>query len=214
MNSKDIVGLRVGRLVVNCLSERGNGLWWLCDCDCGGSVVLRTNQLIGARPTKSCGCLQRDTARATKTTHGKSRTYLYKTWSQIVQRCTNPNNPAFSSYGGRGVKIDEAWRLSFTTFCRDVGNRPFPTHTLDRIDNDGHYAPGNVRWASRTEQARNRRSNRLITANGMTKTLAEWISLSGLSASTVERRLKRGWRPSEAVTSAANQHRRKMPRRK
>lgn len=199
---KDITGTRSGRLVVDFLHTRGAGrLLWACRCDCGGSKVLPTNALIGKRKTLSCGCLQREAASQTRTTHGLTGTYLYRTWSQIIQRCTNPNNPAFQNYGGRGIKIDPVWRESFLAFKDAIGDRPSSAHSLDRVDNSGDYVPGNLRWASRTEQARNRRSNRLITANGVTRTLAEWIELSGMQPTTIERRLKRGWPPHEAVTA-------------
>lgn len=203
---KNITGLQVGRLVVRSIYDRGNGVWWICDCACGGSAILKTSRLVGKRNTLSCGCLQREAASRAKTTHGFSRTYLYRTWSQIIQRCTNPNNPAYPDYGGRGITIDDSWRASFLAFRSAVGDRPTTSHTIDRIDNDGPYIPTNIRWATRTEQARNRRSNRFITVAGVTKTLAEWITLSGLHATTIERRLKRGWPAHEAVTRTKDQH--------
>jgi hypothetical protein len=202
---KDLTGERFGKLVVESIHSRGNGVRWLCRCDCGGQTVIRSSPLVAK--TRSCGCLIKDSCKRLFTKHGLTNTPLHGIWCQITQRCTNPSNPAFPNYGGRGIKMDEGWQASFVAFRDAVGDRPTPKHTIDRIDNDGPYAPGNVRWVSREVQARNRRTNRLITANGITRTLAEWIALSGLAATTVERRLKRGWPPQEAVTSSAH-HRR------
>lgn len=206
-NFKDITGFRSGRLTVFTLHSRGNGAWWKCVCDCGGEKIVKTTYLFDKNPTKSCGCLQKEAMTSIRTTHGMSQTYIYKAWTQILQRCTNPNNPAFHNYGGRGIELHKEWRESFVKFSEYLGDQPGAKHSIDRIDNNGNYAPGNVRWATKIEQARNRRSSRLITADGVTRTIAEWIELSGLAASTVERRLKRGWLPSEAVTSAADRHR-------
>lgn len=197
--SVDLSGHRFNRLTVLRADRRGNQLVWVCQCVCGGTVTLRTARITGSRPTRSCGCLQRETVSAIRTTHGRSRTYLYRTWSMIIQRCRVTTNPAYPDYGGRGITVCDRWASSFADFAADVGHRPSAAHTIDRIDNDRGYEPGNVRWATRAEQARNRRSNRWITANGETRTLAEWIARSGLAATTIERRLKRGWPPADAV---------------
>jgi hypothetical protein len=108
---------------------------------------------------KSCGCLKRETTIARSTTHGLSKHELYYTWKNMWQRCTNPNNPKYPRWGGRGIKVCERWRL-FENFLADVGERP-PGMTLDRRDNDGDYSPGNWRWATPAEQAANTRNLKL-----------------------------------------------------
>ncbi len=141
-------------------------------------------------------------------THGLSKTPLYRIWGLIKHRCNNPNNPAYPRYGGRGIKMCERWQLSFEVFAADVGPRPTPQHSIDRYpDPNGHYEPGNVRWATATEQARNQRSNRLFTINGETLTLAEWAERHGKSFRTVFQRLAYGW-PIEVALTASHYCRR------
>jgi hypothetical protein len=124
---------------------------------------------------------------------GCSRMEEYQIWNLIIYRCTNPNNSAFANYGGRGITICDAWRRDFTRFLQDVGRRPSSAHTLDRIDNDRGYMPGNVRWATKKEQNRNRRSNTHISAFGKTMTLIEWSELYKVASGTILNRLKLGW---------------------
>lgn len=126
-------------------------------------------------------------------------TRLYRVWNTMRQRCGNPNNTHFASYGGRGIRVCEEWNESFEAFYRDVGDPPLGM-TLDRIDNDKGYEPGNVRWASRLDQANNRRTNVLIEHRGQTKTLAEWGRATGLGKSTIMNRLARGWSVQKALT--------------
>jgi hypothetical protein len=123
---------------------------------------------------------------------------LLFTWKSLVQRCINPRSPWWPYYGGRGITVCDRWRQFFAAFCEDVGERPLGT-TLDRIDNDGPYAPGNVRWASRKEQARNRCTTRLITWQGKTRTLTEWARLAGMASATLHSRLERGLPLGEAM---------------
>ena len=154
---KNLIGQRFGRLIV--LRQAGRNrhgqVMWLCVCDCENEVIVSTNVLMRAN-TRSCGCLYRETRGKANTTHGMSRTREYQIYHAAKQRCTNPNNRNFADYGGRGIEF----RLtSFESFFADLGLCP-PGHTLDRIDNDGHYECGNLRWATRKEQSVNRRKYR------------------------------------------------------
>ena len=132
-------------------------------------------------------------------THGMTGTREYQIWRQLIQRCTNPSRPCFKDYGGRGVTVCDRWRNSFTAFHQDMGDRPVGK-SIDRIDNDGPYAPENCRWASRQEQANNRRSNRWIEVGGDSLTVSQWSRRLGGSRFLVPRRLRRGWPEQLAVT--------------
>jgi hypothetical protein len=123
-------------------------------------------------------------------------------WRNLVRRCEDSRDPSFANYGGRGIRVFPAWRLSFAAFFHDVGKRPSPHHSLDRIDNDGHYWPGNVRWATRKEQANNTRTNRRLSFNGETLTITEWAARLGVPPHTVSTRLARGWSLDRVLTPA------------
>lgn len=126
--------------------------------------------------------------------HGESLrnqvTPEYKAWKDIIQRCTNPKNKRWDCYGGRGIKICHEWRQSYKSFLAHVGRRPSPKHSIDRIDNNGHYEPGNVRWTTHTQQLRNMRRNRFITYLGRTLCLQEWANEMGMAHQTLSQRLK------------------------
>lgn len=126
----------------------------------------------------------------------------YNVWSSMIQRCHNPKNTAYPYYGGRGITVCDRWRKSFVAFLADVGERPSRGYTLDRHpDKNGHYEPGNVRWATRKVQQRNMRSNRLITFRGEVRSVAEWSEHFGLNKSTLFGRLFRyGWPVERALT--------------
>lgn len=125
---------------------------------------------------------------------------LYNSWVNMRQRCNNPNNPSYHNYGGRGIMVCPEWEASFETFLSDVGERPNPRMTLDRIDNEKGYSPGNIRWATKQDQANNMRPNLLVTAFGRTQTLAEWSRETGISQNALHLRLKRGVAHEEAVS--------------
>lgn len=113
----------------------------------------------------------------------------YNAWRSMRLRCHTPTNRAYKNYGGRGISVCERWRNSYDAFLKDVGRKPSAGHTLERIDNSGNYEPGNVRWATRSEQAQNRRTTHRITFQGQTKTLREWAEFVGLPWHLVYRRI-------------------------
>lgn len=124
---------------------------------------------------------------------------LYGVWSSMIQRCTNPNVKCYRHYGGRGIKVCDRWRRSFRAFADDVEERPSPRHTLDRIDNDGDYEPGNVRWATKSEQRINARGSQHITINGVTKHRGQWCKEAGVSLGAFRARVARGLTIEQAL---------------
>lgn len=149
-------------------------------------------------------------------THGLSGTPEFFAWTEAIYRCTNPGHPSYPQYGARGISVCKRWRDSFTAFLADVGARPSANHSLDRIDNNGDYEPGNVRWATRTQQQRNKRGAVLVTHNGQTRHICEWAELFGISFQSLKSRLRRGWTFEAAITTPiekrySHQKRRKTP---
>lgn len=173
-------------------------------CQCGNEFVSAAHKVI-AGDVKGCGCLKglNLIGRAPTYKHGFAgkngqRSSEYSIWNMMRSRCHNPNNKAFPRYGGRGIKVCERWK-SFENFIADVGARPSKAHSLDRINNDGDYEPSNVRWALPEQQAANRSDNRWIEHNGKTLPLFLWAKESGVAASVIHKRLKRGWTFARAI---------------
>ena len=148
--TKDIRGQKFNLLTVVEIAERIGDVYWVCVCDCG--TVCQTRGVdIRRGQAKSCGCLK------SRKTHGLTGTVEYRAWYHMKQRCTMPNHCRWEHYGGRGIKVCDEWITSFEAFLSHVGPKPGPGYSLDRIDNDGNYEPGNVRWATASEQANNKR---------------------------------------------------------
>lgn len=180
--------------------SKGARSQWLCRCSCGVEKTIAGDALRKGN-TQSCGCVLRAKNRKRLTTHGKARTPEYDVWHVMKCRCLLPNYPGFKSYGARGVTVCKRWLDSFENFIADMGPRPSNKHSIDRIDSNGNYEPSNCRWATRSEQQRNRRDNHRLTFNGETLCLVEWAERYGLQALTLYYRIKKGWPVSEAITT-------------
>lgn len=170
----------------------------ICRCECGSVVKVHQIDLEEGR-RKSCGCLRDSLLGDSRRTHGQCATRDYRIWRAMIQRCTNPNNPSFESYGGRGITICDQWRTSFETFIADMGASPSVFHSLDRIDVNRNYEPSNCRWATRKEQGRNKSTSKMIEYCGQTKCLAEWCEEFDLPYNTIAERIKRGWNSVRAL---------------
>ena len=189
----DLLGKRFGRLVV---VESVPGRW-CCLCDCGKyRDTTGTNLRTGN--TTSCGCRKLEYAHIPRT-HGKSKTKVFAAWNEMLQRCTNPRKKNYTDYGGRGISVCDRWQ-TFENFLADMGE-PLPGASLDRINNNGNYEPSNCRWASRTEQSRNRRNCRMYEIGGISKPLSEWCELHGMNYYAVYSRLEKGWDIEAALTT-------------
>lgn len=202
------IGQRFGRLLVTARleSDKNGNSRWLCKCDCGNeSTPLGQSLRSGA--TISCGCAAKEINSERATKHGASGTPAYKAWHAMIQRCTNPKNHKWHRYGGRGITVCERW-LSYEAFLEDMGPRP-PGMTIDRCENDGNYEPGNCRWATQPQQARNRSTNRFVLVDGEALTVSEASRRLGPNRSTVGRRIREGWQPDNAANAPLNSRREK-----
>jgi hypothetical protein len=212
-STPNLAGQRFHRLFVISFAGRtkNHKMAWNCICECGTRTVTTANELTHKNGPRSCGCLRRERSKERTTVHGFSGMPEYKTWKDMIDRCYSENCIAYKYYGGRGISVCERWRQSFSDFLEDMGNRPCG-HTIDRIDNDGNYEPANCRWATRREQASNRRkavprAEIVIEFNGMQKTVSEWSEYTGVKVGTISCRRSRGY-PIEQVL-----HSGKLPRK-
>jgi len=191
----DITGNRYARLVVIARAPNKNGrMRWLCKCDCGNTTEVRGEHLKNMA-TRSCGCFDMERM----TTHGLSRTPEYQSWQGMQSRCHNPREPGYCLYGARGIIVCDRWRDSFQQFFSDMGPKPAPNMSIDRILVNGPYSPMNCRWATPLEQVNNRRNTRLVAINGITKPLKQWCKELGTPYQVA---LKRIWRGVPAEIAA------------
>lgn len=197
MTVEIIPGMRFNRLTTAHPTKNPmrKGQFWICRCDCGGERAVYAGHLRDGS-AKSCGCLVGGNNR----THGMSKTPEYRAWDNARSRCYREKDRKYPLYGGRGIKMCDAWRKSFEKFFADMGPRPSPNHTLDRYPNgDGNYEPSNCRWATIEDQNNNRSINRYITVNGERLTIAKASKKTGIPHGTILGRLNRGMSDDEVI---------------
>jgi len=205
---KDLTGQRFGRLEVKSFEKITiSGPKWICKCDCGTSRAVLGCSLKKGR-TKSCGCLNAELAKARGFKHGLCETKSYAAWRGMKDRCSNPLNPGWENYGGRGIKVCERWANSFEDFYDDMGEPPSPNHSIDRINVNGHYEPKNCRWATVSEQSVNKRNNRILKKDGKAQCMSQWAEDLGISKYTIWNRItKLGWDEEKALTTPVRKKR-------
>lgn len=188
----DLTGQRFTYLVVLGLATRRPRTFWWCECDCG-QIRKVTSLHLRQNHTRSCGCFNIQSIAARSRSHGETVNGIaspeYRSFTHARDRCQNINDRAFPNYGGRGIEFRFE---SFEEFLAEIGRRPTVKHSVERKNNDGHYEKGNVRWATKSEQARNKRNTVHLTIDGQSKPLAEWAETMNVSANTIHNRRFRG----------------------
>ena len=193
----NLLGATFGRLTVVARAQNTDrAVMWLCACECGAEAIVRS-QLLRLGKTKSCGCLRRETVGTQRRTHGSSNSRGYNIWGRMMQRCGNPKSERWPLYGGRGIEVCERWKRA-ANFLADMGEPP-PGNSIERIDVNGNYEPGNCRWATQREQTRNTRRNRYVVFGGTRVPLIEVSESTGISYSLLRDRLNRGWDLERAI---------------
>lgn len=216
---KPLTGLRFGRLTV--IGRAGsyrypNGYsepMWRCRCDCGNEVEVK-GRCLRSGDTTSCNCFRIERAVEATATHRQTKTRLYRAWCNMHRRCTDPGHAGYNDYGGRGIRVCVRWDVAFEHFRDDLahlltdGDIP-KGMSIDRIDVNGNYEPGNVRLATRGQQNRNKRSNRWFTWHGRTLCVSDWAAELGVARDTVQSRLDRGVAPDGSSIVRPESSRRK-----
>lgn len=192
-----LLGQKFGRLTANAYC--GNGQW-KCSCECG-----KTTTVIGTKlrqgTTRSCGCLNRELTSKRGRTEAADYPAEYSSWLHARARCYQTSHLCYPQYGGRGIAVCDRWRDNFAAFLQDMGRKPSPKHSIDRINSDGPYEPGNCRWATQREQMNNVRYNLRLTLNGETRTLADWARRVSVPYDTLKSRLYAGWSVQDTLTT-------------
>ena len=185
---RTMIGKKYGMLTVLGVREQ----FAICRCDCGNAVRVWKRNLYGN--TRSCGCIKR-------TQDGFSHLAEYNTWTKMIKRCYLTTDRSYPNYGGRGIKVSARWRDSFSAFLHDMGTKPHPGFTIERIDNNGPYQKSNCRWIPRGEQNWNTRKNHMLTFKGKTQHISKWAREVGMPSQTLLNRIVRlRWSVKDALT--------------
>ena len=196
MKALELTGARFGLLTVTRRAQTSPVMWG-CICDCGNVSVVSTGRLRSGN-TRSCGCRKAAVLGESTTTHGMAGTRTHRIWKAMLTRTRNPNTKQYKDYGGRGITVCKRW-LKFENFIADMGVAP-DDRTLDRLKGSRGYSKANCRWATRTEQNQNARSNIRVVINGDSQVVAEWARRLGTRKSVIYGRIKRGWDAVDACT--------------
>jgi hypothetical protein len=195
------VGQQFGRLTVLVIGKPVGTYRYtaVCRCECGSpNIAVRLDKLTAGH-TRSCGCLHAETV----TKHNCHNKPLYTVWSHMMSRCYNPRDKRFSRYGGRGIKVCTQWHTP-DIFILDMAPTHAPGLQIERIDNNGNYMPENCRWATHTEQQRNRSNSVMITIAGETRSLPEWCEKFNAPYHRTRERIRAGWEPVRALTQGVS----------
>jgi hypothetical protein len=201
----DLTGATFNNLtVVKRLGKNKRGSWlWECRCCCGEVVVKATGDVKAGRRCHSCAGNSPALLAQGRIPHGLSHTQEFKSWFSMKRRCSakaTGRNKAL--YFDRGIRVCDRWENSFPAFLEDMGKKPSPEHSIDRIDNTVGYEPGNCRWATTLEQSLNRKTNCRITFNGKSLTYSEWAKETGINRRTISSRARKGWPPERILKSS------------
>lgn len=197
----DLTGKKFNKLtVIGFAYVKNNKSVWYCKCDCG-KTTLSTAGNLSSGQAKSCGCTRKESLISRNTKHGLVNHRLHVVWVDMRRRCYNETDIQFKDYGGRGIRVCQAWKNDFKPFYDwAMSNGWKDGLTIERVNNNGNYEPSNCRWATRLEQNRNQRSNRNLTYKSKTLCISEWAQIAGISASTIYSRINRGWSTEDALT--------------
>lgn len=196
----DLSGRVFGQLTVVSRDTSRRGVYWWVVCSCGVTYSTRASNLTYEGSTMCRMCLNLKKSNDSKLkTHGLSKTSEYRTWIMMRSRCNNPTYTHYHYYGGRGITVCDAWNESFECFIRDMGRKPTPEHTIERIDNNGNYCPENCRWATREEQVDNRSNRVTHLYNGVEQTLREISNDVGVPRERLYAHMYRGKTLEQAI---------------
>lgn len=182
----------------------------VCACECGTVGVFLVNG-VKRGSSQSCGCFRREFIKSRSITHGQCGTPEYLAWTNMFRRCYNPRNASFARYGGRGILVFSGWHgpEGFTKWLANVGIRPSTGHSINRIDNNGNYEPGNLEWSTLPEQANNKTTTRLLEYQGRIQSLTQWAEEIGMGQTTLDARLARGWDVEKALSTPIRKNKKK-----
>ena len=195
------IGNRYGRLVIIEHKPRGNNnKYFLCKCDCGVYKEIDINTLKKGN-TLSCGCYRLELIKNRTYRHGMSRTTEHHTWQCVLDRCCNEKSKLFPRYGGRGITVCDEWMNSFEKFFEDMGLKPDPKYSLERVDNNGPYSKENCIWADSKTQSKNKSTSKYLEYDGKIMHLNDWAHIVGIHSDTLAQRFDAGWSAERILTT-------------